>query len=311
MSFIHEHPGIIATLIISGGVLISAFLFTQDRPIQIAQQATASPTRDIAENAAQRDSDGDGLFDWEEGLWGTDPQKVDTDGDGVIDSEEVTQEAQARIKNNDTTPPVNEDLSVTSEFARSFFGDYLSLREDGTLTPEEARSVFTRGVSGLSINYPEKFVIPGENILPNEPPLTSAYLENLAIILRDSFPEDADEGEFALLERYVTKNNESAQAQLAQYRDGYGQIHEQLREIVVPETFAKEHRGIIHATTQMEVTTGYFVDVFEDPIAAILAVKDHPEASQDMLNALTSLYAKSQRADVNTQPATQELFKSL
>ncbi|KKT19005.1 MAG: Thrombospondin type 3 repeat superfamily protein [Parcubacteria group bacterium GW2011_GWB1_43_8] len=37
-----------------------------------------------------KDSDGDGLKDWEELLWKTDSNKADTDGDGTNDNEEIT-----------------------------------------------------------------------------------------------------------------------------------------------------------------------------------------------------------------------------
>ena len=36
------------------------------------------------------DSDSDGLKDWEELLWKTDPSKTDTDGDGTNDNEEIS-----------------------------------------------------------------------------------------------------------------------------------------------------------------------------------------------------------------------------
>jgi len=44
---------------------------------------------DLASGVASLDSDSDGLKDWEESLWGTDPNKADTDGDGYTDKEEV------------------------------------------------------------------------------------------------------------------------------------------------------------------------------------------------------------------------------
>jgi len=44
-----------------------------------------------------RDSDNDGLFDWEEELRGTDPTNADTDGDGAPDLVEVLAETDPRI----------------------------------------------------------------------------------------------------------------------------------------------------------------------------------------------------------------------
>lgn len=38
---------------------------------------------------ADKDSDGDGLKDWEEAIFQTDPHKADTDGDGTLDGKEI------------------------------------------------------------------------------------------------------------------------------------------------------------------------------------------------------------------------------
>ena len=44
---------------------------------------------EILENLITRDTDLDGVLDWEEGLWGTDPTKKDTNDDGVFDGVEI------------------------------------------------------------------------------------------------------------------------------------------------------------------------------------------------------------------------------
>ncbi|MEK7541563.1 MAG: hypothetical protein AAB533_01815, partial [Patescibacteria group bacterium] len=41
--------------------------------------------------ALTRDQDADGLKDWEEGIFRTDPQNPDTDADGTPDGEEIKQ----------------------------------------------------------------------------------------------------------------------------------------------------------------------------------------------------------------------------
>jgi len=52
-----------------------------------------------------KDSDNDGLMDWQETTWQTDPCKPDTDGDGYLDGEEVASGY------NPTIPAPNDELS--------------------------------------------------------------------------------------------------------------------------------------------------------------------------------------------------------
>ena len=51
-----------------------------------------SSSQEIAEKIILKDSDNDGLKDWEEVLWKTDPNNPDSDGDGMNDNEEVLSE---------------------------------------------------------------------------------------------------------------------------------------------------------------------------------------------------------------------------
>jgi hypothetical protein len=59
------------------------------------QKEVPNRSREAATNGGGRsaqdtfDADDDGLLDWEETLWQTNPQNADTDGDGVGDGEEV------------------------------------------------------------------------------------------------------------------------------------------------------------------------------------------------------------------------------
>lgn len=57
----------------------------------------------VAQLSAEQkiDSDNDGLQDWEEHLWGTDPYDPDTDGDGTRDGDEVTNNRHPRVAVDD------------------------------------------------------------------------------------------------------------------------------------------------------------------------------------------------------------------
>jgi len=78
------------------------------------------------------------LKDWEENLWGTDPNNPDTDGDGTSDGKEVSEGRNPliagpndlikdTIKNNNNNNYQN--LNETEKLSRDFFNGYLKLKK--------------------------------------------------------------------------------------------------------------------------------------------------------------------------------------
>ena len=82
-------------LIIALGISISLILFSIQKTAPEAYVSPVSTTSLIVDSSLSRtsgtDTDQDGLKDWEEVLWKTDPNNPDTDGDGVNDGDEVVQ----------------------------------------------------------------------------------------------------------------------------------------------------------------------------------------------------------------------------
>lgn len=91
--------------------------------------------RDLIEN----DRDSDGIADWEESLWGTDPNKTDTDDNGQDDFKYIEQKKLALKKNSvaDDEIPENE----TSELSKEIFATIASLKQSGNLNSETIGSL--------------------------------------------------------------------------------------------------------------------------------------------------------------------------
>jgi hypothetical protein len=65
------------------------------------------------------DHDKDGLPDWEESLWGMDPNKSDTDGNGVLDGAEVAPKRNGLIQKAQTASAEDGlSLNTTELFLR-------------------------------------------------------------------------------------------------------------------------------------------------------------------------------------------------
>ena len=124
---------IISPLLALGGYLIFSHLHTSrgtEIPTLIAQQHP--------ENAqvANSDSDGDGLKDWEENIYGTDPHNADSDGDGTKDGDEIAQgrdplkKGPSDMLTQKTTatqsfPTDSTETNLTKKITEIFTQDYL------------------------------------------------------------------------------------------------------------------------------------------------------------------------------------------
>ena len=84
MSFFSTKAGSI-TIAVAFAVIVITGAWFLSKPGG-ASLANAESTEALLKSYAIQDTDGDGLPDWEESLYGTDPKKADTDGDGIGDA---------------------------------------------------------------------------------------------------------------------------------------------------------------------------------------------------------------------------------
>jgi len=100
-----------------------------------------------------KDTDGDGLPDWQEEIWGTDKNNIDTDGDGTTDGEEVNQNRNPVVAGPDDAILNDSDIasqiikeslsnnktdpnSLTSILSKNLLLRLAQLQQAGQYTPE-------------------------------------------------------------------------------------------------------------------------------------------------------------------------------
>ena len=106
----------------------------------------------------EKDSDNDGLKDWEEIIWKTDPNNADADGDGIKDGDEVKANRNPLVKGpndsliektvintgatKDSQGTKETNKNITTELAKTFYLNYFNASgKIGSMTPEEATAL--------------------------------------------------------------------------------------------------------------------------------------------------------------------------
>ena len=76
---------VFVAVFVAVGIFVLIFSGQKSNVARAPRQALAAVSPSSAQ--LQKDSDGDGLPDWEEALFGTNPHNPDTDGDGTSDGD--------------------------------------------------------------------------------------------------------------------------------------------------------------------------------------------------------------------------------
>ncbi len=100
------------------------------------KDAEVTYEKEILVNLVNKDTDEDGVLDWEEKLWGTDPAKKDTDNDGILDSTEIEKLKLAKTKESDknkNTKNTEENTTATDKFSQELFSTIATLSQDGQI----------------------------------------------------------------------------------------------------------------------------------------------------------------------------------
>ncbi len=107
--------------------------------INLGKIASDAAEKNTPTGAANKDSDADGLKDWEERIYGTDPFNPDTDGDGYLDGEEIANGYNPLIKAPgdkladfplNPTASQNDSLNITNRLMATLAQEIVDLNKN-------------------------------------------------------------------------------------------------------------------------------------------------------------------------------------
>ncbi len=119
--------------IIGGGLLLVViiflvfYLFSKREEYKSQNNSALQIDHQTVAGLVQTDTDNDGIPDWEEALWGTDPKNPQS-FDGIPDATYIANKKKALNINPDS---VETDLTETDKFARNFFTTFAAMKASG------------------------------------------------------------------------------------------------------------------------------------------------------------------------------------
>lgn len=314
-------------LIAAGGVFAVSALFPQHKSAggDIATKVKEAGSIQFKDT----DTDKDGLKDWEEALWGTNPRNPDSDSDGTNDGDEVlagrnptiegpndslesNPELLARANGGDTARKTNEEKgnrTLTDRVSRTFIAEYLNAkRSDAHLSDGEQERVLAtlQGEFSGMFSGAQKYSL--SDVLTTNDTTEEAlrtYGNALgSIVLEHSFET---ENELLLLKRAVEEGDTEAFETIRFIADAYRAMENDFRETPAPRDAREEHRALLNSVA----TLAHIVEGMEkaetDPLRALLAIQSYEKAVQELQDALAGLgtYFKDNNIRFETDESTQ------
>lgn len=295
----------IALIIICAALIVGLYFFNKDGGKKVVFEANTDTNEVLAQNdslgqkIAEIDTDNDGLKDWEESLWKTDPKNPDSDDDGTSDGEETANNRDPRKKGpDDTLKPESfkgtegdDGLTATEKLSQEAFRQLVEAKKSGkTLSAEEAQTIISNIVESKKPQF-EAIVYAQSDILTisNESPAALRTFGNaLGEIHKKNNPVKYEDS-VLLLARAVKEKDPKIPTRLILNANAFHADAVDSLVLSVPKSAVVVHLKLINALSRMESVIRSFAKIYDDPVMAVVGVSEYKIAIKQLADALKGL----------------------
>ena len=212
-----------------------------------------------------KDSNGNGIPDWEETLWGLDPTVLYTNGKSNTEIIKEKQEALG-INGASTGAPTNQ----TDAVAQELFSITTALSQNGAVDDATLQKIANQ--LGSSVNVAavgNKYSLADIHTVPTSPTSLTNYYNNLTTIIGRV---DLTQEDLTIIVNATQTGDYSQLPQLAQTGATYIDLAKQLSVIKVPIGVAQYDLDIINSFSGMATSFTYVTQMQDNGTQALVGV---------------------------------------
>lgn len=301
---------ILAATLFSVVLVVGAFWLAKG--IESPPVAQASEEAALLQAIATKDADSDGLPDWEEALYGTDARNADSLTLGMTDGEAVAKglivpKAIADLSVTDSSSggsqivdpslsPAPAEGTLTAAFAQNFFTLFMAAKESnggGDLTESQMNDVANQAlnsISSIAKAAPDYKSAKDITVSGSGTDAMMAFAVNAeAVMLKNT--STATTSELKYLKSALIDNDDTAYAHIASIAKAYRDSAVGIAVLPVPKELATDDLALINALMRMSQLVIDFTRSTTDPLAAMLALQQYPQAAQALGEAFIHIGA--------------------
>ncbi len=240
-----------------------------------------------------QDTDGDGVPDWKETLWGTDPNKKAT-FDQVSDLKYIANKS----KELNLTPTGDDtNISETDKFAREFFATYVAMKSSGqdVASINNFSSALGQKIASPTIvdQYAQKDIVIDSNTGPGENKKYYTLVKKLFDTYRTSGMGD----ELSIINIGLAASSKMDGATFTQKLNSiatsYKNFASDLIKIPVPESLASNLLLVVNGSNNTGESIEGMSEISTDPIVGLSGLSQYQKYSNDFINNAQDLETKA------------------
>lgn len=243
----------------------------------------------------QKDSDNDGIPDWEEALWGTDKNNPTT-FNGISDATYIDNKKK-ELGTGQT--PSDENLTETDKFSREFFTAFMSMKESGQVDNNTINNFSTAlgqkiVDSTLIDGYTEKNMkVSQNNSLSNQNKYYAAMKK-----LFESYKSAGIGDELDIVSNdlsiYSSLGTGTQSKELQTIADAYQEFASKSMNISVPENLAQYHLRIANSANNTGISVRNMAKTIADPVVGLSGLSQYQKYSGELVSAVADMEATIQ-----------------
>jgi hypothetical protein len=228
----------------------------------------------------QKDTNSNGIPDWEESLWGFDPTK-----DGEKNKEAIQAKKDAlRQSSTYTSNDSNQNLSEDETAAREFFAAIMSLQQSGNLNDASVQSIAeAMGEKIIAAPIADTYKKSDEDIQE----LSEKTLSNYYIALTNLFIKYKNKNigdELTFINQGLMNNDPQPMKIAGDIAVSYKSFAKELIKIPVPEELAQNHLELANNYEKTGQTITEMAHILEAPLPGMKALINYKKYSSALTN---------------------------
>ncbi len=260
---------------------------------------SAAETEEVLKEYAAKDTDQDGVPDWQELLYKTDPADPNSVRSDVSDAEAIA-EGLVEVTLDTPTGSVAGDIianipgktpapgSLTEKFALAFFETYATTGGGQKLSDSALRAFINGAVEEVRANATRADAYDAGDVTASSAATPSAYLAEAGRAFSENARE-AEESELIYFSDAVLKGDTKALEMVRRSGEHYTAIAGDLIEVAPPSALSSAHLALANSVARLGATIADMATLADDPVRAMIGFGNYEKDAHAFAAALAGM----------------------